>query len=104
MPVACPKCGASVSEEVYFCANCGAKLKNRPISTGIWTQVGVYVLSILLPPLGLWPAWRYWKQPDQKSKNIAIATLILNVLSLLLSIWLASYIMDSIGKMVNLQF
>ncbi|MDO8515620.1 MAG: hypothetical protein Q7S28_00015 [bacterium] len=101
--IPCKKCGVSVGEADYFCPQCGAHLKNKPPSTGLWMQIGVYALSIFLPPLGLWPAWKYWVQPDRKSKNIAIATLILNIVSLAVNVWLGIKIFNDIGSMINLQ-
>jgi len=49
----CPTCHQPVSPEDYFCPNCGKDLKAKPLSVSITTQIGIYLLSIFLPPLGL---------------------------------------------------
>lgn len=102
----CPHCKSNVSLLDFFCPTCGKKLKEKPLSTSWSKQLLVYLLSALLPPLGLWPAIKYLRQPDQKSKKIGTAAIILTVLSIILTIWLSANLVnsfsDKIGSQLNL--
>jgi uncharacterized membrane protein YvbJ len=90
--IICRHCNTNVSETDFFCPNCGKKLKEKPLSTSIVSQILIYSLSIFLPPLGLWPDL---KQPDQKSKNIGIVALVLTIVISLITIYLCISILDS---------
>ncbi len=80
--VVCPSCKQQVSKEHYFCPNCGKKLRDKPLSTSVLAQFGVYAFSILLPPFGIWPAIKYLRQQDTASKIVGIVVILLTVVSL----------------------
>lgn len=97
----CPHCGAPIVPEDYFCPQCGKKLKDKPPSTSVLAQIGVYLLSIFLPPFGLWPAVKYLRQSDEKSKRIGIAAVLLTALSLVVTVYLTIGIAGSINNTIN---
>lgn len=99
----CRHCKVSISPSDYFCPNCGKKLREKPQSTTLLKQVLVYLLSVFLPPLGLWPAIKYLKQPDQKSKNVGLAAIILTVISIVINIYLGVGLINSLNKELNNQ-
>lgn len=84
----CKYCGFIVFSNYYFCPNCGKKLHQPPLSTGIGKQVSIYALSIFLPPLGLLPGLKYLFQKDNKAKIIGIIAISLTILSTILTIWI----------------
>ncbi len=102
----CPYCGAPIDASFYFCPNCGKKLRIKPEETSVIRQIGVYLLSFFLPPLGLWPAYRYLRQKDGKSKTIGWIAVILTIVSLILAVWLlqglSNYLNQSINSQLNL--
>ena len=77
------------------------KLKEKPISTGAMRQIIYYIASVLLPPLGFWWAWKYWKQGDETSKKICYALVIITIISLALNIWAGIGIVNSITGSLN---
>ena len=99
----CPHCGNLILPESYFCPSCGQKLKDKPPSTTIAKQIVIYLTSFFLPPLGLWPAFKYIKQKDSKSKTIGFVALFLTIVSLIVSIWITTNFINSIKKQVNNQ-
>lgn len=82
----CPNCHIQVADSFYFCPNCGKKLKEH-LSTGIGAQLGLYALSLLLPPLGLFPGIKYASQSDTKTRTIGVTAIVLTIVSLLLTFW-----------------
>jgi hypothetical protein len=101
VPISCRYCKAGISPEDFFCPNCGKQLKVKPSSTGLWKQIGVYLLSFLLPPLGLWPGIKYLRQPDRKAKLIGFVAILLTITSIALSFWIVAAYMDRYSQMLN---
>ena len=99
----CPVCHNISPATDYFCSNCGKKLKDKPVSTSIGKQIGIYALSILLPPLGLWPGFKYLFQKDEKAKIIGIVAIILTILSTVLTMYYTIQLMNNITKTINEQ-
>ena len=97
----CEVCHTPLQETWYFCPNCGKKIKEAPPSTSLSKQIGVYALSFFLPPLGLWPGFRYLHRTDQKSKTIGMIAIALTVISLIASVFLAFQLGQSINAQVN---
>ena len=99
----CRYCGKNILSEDYFCPGCGKKLKDKPQSTTIGRQIFVYLLSFLLPPLGLWPAVKYLKQQDQKSRMVGFIAIILTIISIIITVWLSLGFINSFTQQLNQQ-
>lgn len=99
----CTHCQGNISSSDFFCPNCGTKLKEKPPSTSLITQVLIYSLSLFLPPLGIWPAIKYLRRPDQKSKNVGLVALILTIVSTVLTIYLSVVLFDTYTKDLSNQ-
>lgn len=91
----CKYCGFAVSDNFYFCPNCGKKLNEPPLSTSIGKQIGIYALSFFLPPLGLVPGLKYLFQKDSKSRTIGIIAIFLTIISTILTIWFAMNLLNN---------
>jgi len=100
----CPQCKGNVSSLDFFCPNCGKKLKEPPLSTTLLKQTLIYALSLFLPPAGVWPAIKYLRQPDEKSKRVGIIALLFTVISIILTIWLSMGFLNSFTKRLNTQY
>jgi predicted RNA-binding Zn-ribbon protein involved in translation (DUF1610 family) len=90
----CSVCHQPILLNYYFCPNCGAKIKETPLSTSVSTQAWIYLFSIILPMIafifvGKWQGIKYFKSNDPKAKQIGQIAWILIVLSTILTIWLA---------------
>ncbi len=94
-PTQCKYCGFSVSETNYFCPNCGKKLKEPPQSTSIAKQIWVYAISILLPPLGLWPGIKYLRGNSILEKRIGLIAITLTIVSTIITIWLTFSLLNT---------
>ncbi len=99
----CPSCHLPVSENFFFCPNCGKKIKEAPIVMSLGKQIGIYALSILLPPLGLWPGLRYIRQKDEKIKTVGTVAIILTLISIIINVWISIGIFSQVSKNINTQ-
>lgn len=95
----CRFCNSPVSNNFFFCPTCGKKL-HEPLIT-IAKQLGIYALSILLPPLGLWPGIKYVFQKDEKTKAVGIIAIILTVISTIVTLWLFTNTITGIASGIN---
>lgn len=99
----CSVCHQPIKPTDFFCAQCGKKIKDPPVSTTVSKQIGIYATSVLLPPLGFWPGVHYLMQNDQKAKTIGLIAIILSIISTFASIWIGIGVMNSISKTINSQ-
>lgn len=101
----CQFCHFPLLENYYFCPNCGKKLNEPPITT--LKEIGVYLISILLPPLGLWPGIRYLFSKNQRTRRAGLIAIILTILSTVITIWLTmtfiNQAMQSLTGQMNLN-
>lgn len=103
MNLSCPKCGYQIQEAYYFCPNCGNKLKNPPLSTTLAKQLYLYLISIILPPVGLFPGIKYLLDRNPTAKIIGIILITLTLLSTVISIKLTMDFVNSQIANTNLQ-
>jgi zinc-ribbon domain len=99
----CPFCHNPIVDSYYFCPNCGKKLRSPPLSTSAISQIGVYALSIFLPPLGLWPGVKYRRQESKTAKIIGTIVIILTVVSTVVSTWFLIGFVNQINQSVGSQ-
>ena len=78
-PQFCPVCKFGIVEGYVFCPHCGTKLKDVPFTISLEKQIGIYLLSFFLPPLGLFPGIRYLKNPDEKAKHVGLIAIFLTI-------------------------
>src|SRR5258706_9795340 len=97
----CPKCNSPISADLYFCPNCGNQLKAKDITVSITTQILVYLLSFFLAPLGLYPAIKYLRQPNPKTKIVGVIALGLTIISLVITMSIANSFLQKYGQMLN---
>ena len=100
----CSHCKEVISPSDFFCPSCGKKIKDKPLSTTIGRQIYIYLLSLLLPPLGLWPAFKYLRQPDEKAKKIGIIAVLLTIISIVVSSWFAISFTNSFIKDITSKY
>jgi hypothetical protein len=97
----CPNCNQNILVQDYFCPNCGKKLKDKPQPVTVGRQILVYLLSFLLPPLGLWPAVKYLRQKDDKSRMIGFVSVVLTIISIVITVWLTMGFVNAVNQQLN---
>jgi hypothetical protein len=101
IPTLCPICHQPVTPTAYFCPNCGAPLRPKPPSTTLLTQIGIYALSLLLPPLGLWPAIKYIRSNDEAARRVGWIAFALTVISIIVTIWLTEALIQNLQAQLD---
>lgn len=96
--ILCPDCKALSNTDIFFCPNCGKQLKEKPFQTTVEAQLKIYLFSILVPPFGVIPGYKYLIQKDSKSQMIGIITLILTFVSFGFTIYYLLQFMDEFNK------
>lgn len=99
----CPKCQLPVLANFYFCPNCGKNLRPKPLSISIGKQIGIYLLSFFLPPLGLVPGIKYLLQKSGKAKVVGFVAIILTVVSIIITINLTLGLVNQLRNQLNSQ-
>lgn len=103
MAPVCKYCGKPVVAEQYFCPFCGKKLKNPPVSMSLRSLVWLFVLSTILPPLGIGLTIRYIKAEDEKAKRIGWISLIVTAIAVVVMVLLSISAMNSATQQINSQ-
>lgn len=99
----CPICKFGIIDGYIFCPHCGAKLKDVQFEISIGKQIGIYLLSFFLPPLGLFPGIRLLKNPDDKAKHVGLVAIFLTILATILTIWATIGFVNSVNRTLNQQ-
>lgn len=99
----CPYCFHTLSGGDFFCPFCGKQIKEKPIDTSVMKQVSVYAVSLLLPPAGIWPAFKYLKTKDPKAKKIGMVCIGLTIISVLLSVYFLTAFVNTINTQISNQ-
>ena len=99
----CIYCKGNISSSDYFCPHCGKKMKEKSLSTTFGRQLSVYLLSVFLPPLGIWPAIKYLRQQDEKSKKIGLTALFLTIIAIVIISWLTISFINLFSKGLDNQ-
>ena len=99
----CPTCKFGIIEGYSYCPHCGTKLKDVQFEISVEKQIGVYLLSFFLPPLGLFPGIRYLKNPDDKAKHVGLIAIFLTILSTIITVWATIGFINQVNKSLNQQ-
>ena len=99
----CPKCQFLILETYFFCPNCGKSLKLESSATSAIKQIGIYALSLFLPPLGLWPGIKYLKAEDPTAKIIGGVAILLTTISIIVTIWLTMGLVNKFNQTLTNQ-
>lgn len=99
----CPFCKFPISFNFRFCPNCGKQIQGSSVSTTITKQIGLYAISIFLPPLGLWPGIKYILQKDQKAKIIGAVAISLTILSTIITTMLTINLFNQLNNTLTIM-
>lgn len=99
----CDFCHTVNPSTFFFCPNCGKVLRQKPLSTSIYKQVWIYFVALAIPPFGLFSGIKYLRQKTYKENLVGLTSVILTVISIVASIWIALISINKIQTMVSGQ-
>jgi len=99
----CPSCELITYKDYYFCPNCGKQLRKKPLSTSIGKQIGLYLLSIFLPPFGIFPGIKYLLEKSGKAKMIGLVTIVLTIASVYVTTIAMIGVMNKFSQLLGTQ-
>jgi hypothetical protein len=102
----CLVCHQPILVTYYFCPNCGTKLTLAPLSTSVFTQIGIYLFSIILPMLAFilithWPGLKYVRSSGTKARWIGVVAWILLISSTIITYWLIYIKLQEFSQSLN---
>jgi hypothetical protein len=101
----CPACHLDVQPDFFYCPYCRKELREKPVDTGVWAQIKLYMISVLIPPFGLPFTFKYLKSPDGKTRSIGWISVILTAAALALAtLWAVNQVnkmTDEVNKQLN---
>jgi len=110
----CPQCHFPTKPEYYYCPNCGAKLTEPPLGTGVLDQILLYAFSLVLPWIAYlaitkWQGIKYLRASDSRAKQmgaIALGLLVISSAVMFWSayVWVQGYVQQSASDMSSLGF
>lgn len=98
----CLVCNYPLSENFLFCPICGAK-RNTSLKISAVKQLGIYALSVFLPPMGLFPGIKYLLSNNESAKKIGAVALVLTLISTIVTIWISVGLINNLNHAVNSQ-
>lgn len=84
--IQCPQCAYSLDPVWFFCPNCGKPMHEKT-DVSVGRQLYVYLISLFLPPLGLWPAFKYVRQADTKARTVGWVAVGLTIFSTVVTLY-----------------
>lgn len=97
----CPTCKFQLTEDWYYCPNCGKELKEKPLTMSKLKEFGMYTASFLLSPIGLHWAIKYIKYKQARGKRIAIIIFLLTITSTSITIYTFKKAGDTYSNMLK---
>lgn len=99
----CPQCHIEVRPTDYYCFNCGNNLHSAPPSEALVDIIILFAKSLLLPPFGVYWAYKYLRADDSKRKFIGIIAILITLISFAISIVLFKNVITTFNEQLNTQ-
>ena len=99
----CPVCHTDVRVTDFFCFNCGKNLRPKPLSTSTFKQIGLYLGSFFLPPMGIIWGIAYLKEERVEAKIVGIVAIILTLVSIVATVMFIVNFTKTLNQQLNSQ-
>ncbi len=105
----CPFCNKEIGSTDKFCPNCGNRLPESNSSFTVGQKVKLYLLSVILAPLGLYWFFKFYKNENPEKRRVAFYSLYITIFMIVvlviinvyfiraLETYVGSYNLDSFG-------
>lgn len=97
----CKKCGSPITEAYFFCPKCGKKIKEPPYKFSLATTIVVILESVLLPPLGLFPGFRYLRMKETGAKILGTTAIVITIIATILMVMFLKNYINGVNSQLN---
>lgn len=101
MKYTCKYCGKDILPESQFCMHCGKENIPDPSRIQTLSAFRVYLMSVLLAPIGLYWFFKYRNSENLPDKKLAYAALYITIAVLLFSFIASSYVINSFSGIMS---
>jgi len=98
----CPFCNKEISPTDVFCPHCGNKLPDKKLPFSSVQRIKIYLVSIILAPVGLYWFFKYFKNEDLEKRKVAYVALYLTIFMIIVLIVVNFLFVDSWMKYINI--
>ncbi|MFH1899134.1 MAG: zinc ribbon domain-containing protein [Patescibacteria group bacterium] len=78
----CPFCNKEIRPTDIFCPTCGKKLPDKNLPFSAMQKIKIYLVSVVLAPLGLYWFVKYFRNENSDKRKTAFITLYLTLFTL----------------------
>jgi len=97
----CPRCHVAVRPTDFYCYNCGAEVQEKPVHVSIPEQLGLYLGSLILPPMGLFWGFKYYRKKGHQPKVVGLIAVLLTLTSTVVATIYSIQLMNQVSEQVN---
>jgi len=83
---------------------CGKNIKESTLPISMGSQVTTYLVSLLFPPLGLWPGVKYLTSKRPNGKMVGTIALLITLVATILLFVITIQIANRISAEINSSF
>lgn len=108
MNVLCPFCKNEVKTTDKYCSLCGKRVDGVNLSISSKEKVKIYLLSILLTPIGLFWFFKYFRNSDSEKRKTAYVslaiTVVMVIILIVINIYFFEMLKDYLGSYEKLMY
>jgi len=97
----CKYCHKPIWDSYFFCPSCGKKLKEPPFVFSWLKTIGVILESLLLPPLGIFPAIKYLRIKNNTARLIGLTAVSITIIMTAILIILLTTYLNTMSQTYN---
>jgi len=92
----CPFCHKKIDIGSKFCPSCGNKIVDMNLPLSIGQKIKIYILSVILAPLGLYWFFKYFRNDSSDKKQVAFISLLITIVMIIILLVLNLYFIKTL--------
>ena len=97
----CPFCNKEIDSTDKFCPKCGNRLPERNSSFTTGQKIKIYLLSVILAPLGLYWFFKFYKNENPEKRKVAFYSLYITIFMIVVLIIINMYFIRALETYVG---
>ena len=97
----CPFCNKEIDSTDKFCPKCGNRLPESNSSFTVGQKVKIYLLSVILAPLGLYWFFKFYKNENPEKRRVAFYSLYITIFMIVVLVIINMYFIKALETYVG---